>query len=461
MGEFAARTVVRYRTLLLAVCMASCVGCEPAEKSGNNTLESKATMRLTIISPHSERIRSTFSDAFARWYDSNFQRDVTIEWIVRGTPQCVEYISDIFEGRNVDAGMKTPDLMFGGGLSYHRALAAKDRCFAMDLGDALAGIPADVHGLPTRDDKNRWVATGLSSFGILFNDADCTARGVEPPSTWTDLADPRFSGWLSIADPAKSGSNRQCMMLILQHQGWDEGWGTLVRILANARVLESGSVRGHDQIASGVMLGGFSVNFDGLRRVQENPGSLRYINPSGATAVTPDIVSIVKTAADARLAEQFVKFCLSDEGQATWSALADGEGHSSHTLYHYPIKPSLYESHQGKLSVPDNPFETDLGVQVDQKLAAKQSKALVHVAAAICNENHILLQQVWSAIRDAGMPKVAVDKLCEPIVSEREAFEAIAGLKGGDSDTAALRKKWSVAFRSQLEAVMALATGPE
>jgi ABC-type Fe3+ transport system substrate-binding protein len=462
MDKLAAGHGVTRGLFVVAICLASLTGCEPAQEATGSSLQTKPVLKLTIISPHNQRIRDTFAEAFSRWYDQKFHRTVAIDWIVRGTPQCVEYIDDLFEGRNIDGAMKTPDLMFGGGLTYHRALAAHNRCFELELGDALEGVPGDVHGLPTRDEQNLWVATGLSSFGILYNAADCKARGIAPPKTWSDLADPRFAGWLSIADPAKSGSSRQCMMLILQQQGWKQGWETLSRILANARVLESGSNQGHDQIASGVMLAGFAVNFDGLRRVQENPDKLQYVNPPGATAVTPDITSVLKTAADARLAQQFVRYCLSDEGQAIWSTKAEGRDDSDHTLYHYPIKPSLYESHKGKLAVEDNPFETDFGIRIDQSVALRQSGALVPMTSAICNENHILLQQAWATIQRAGMNEAVLAKLFEPIVSEQEAYDAVEKSHGADEPQGhALHQEWSNTFHKQIEEAMALASATE
>ncbi len=462
MHKFAADIGIVRSFLVMAIGLATFAGCEPADESTGVGATPKIPLKLTIISPHSERIRNTFADAFSKWYDQNYQKSVSIEWIVRGTPQCVKYIDNLFEGHDAQGAMAAPDLMFGGGLEDHRGLAARDRCFELDLGDSLDGVPADIHGLPVRDEKNRWVATGLSTFGILYNEADCKARGIEPPTTWTDLADPRFDGWLAIANPAQSGSNRQCMMLILQQQGWEEGWKTLVKILANARVLESSSTRVQDQVASGVMLACFAVNFDGLRRVQENPDSLQYINPPGATAATPDITSVLKTAADSRLAQQFVKFCLSDEGQAIWSMKAKGGDGAARTLYHYPIKPGLYESHKDQLAVADNPFVNDFGVRIDQDAAVKQSTAIIPMTGAICGENHIRLQQTWEAIQDEGMNDVALTKLCEPLIGEQEAYEALSKVQGvGDDEALAIHQKWSDAFRAKIEEAVQIAKGGE
>jgi len=445
--------------LSVVVFLVAGLGCSPSEEP-SPVISVKPPLKLTIISPHSERIRSAFAKEFSDWYDEKYGRLVQIDWIVRGTPQCLAYIEDLFSGRDFGRSLKTPDIMFGGGISYHAALAKQGRTFKLDLGDAVSGMPADVRGIPTRDAEDQWVATGLSSFGILFNSADCAKRDIEVPKTWTELADPRFAGWLAIANPAVSGSYRQSMMLILQQQGWDEGWGTLVRILANARALDPGSTRAHDQIETGTMLAGFAVNFDGLRRVQDHPSTLRYVNPAGATAATPDIVSVLKTATDTRLAEQFVRFCLSQKGQATWCVTASGRPGAKYSLHHYPIKPKLYETYAGKMGVDDNPFETDFGIKVDRALAVKQAVVLVPLTQAICGENHVLLQKAWAAIQSAGMNQAALAELCKPIVDEQDAYaKASLFQKPESAEALKIEREWSDLFRAKLDRVIALAQG--
>ena len=268
---------------LLAVTLTSC------EKEATSEAEVIAPQpeTLTIITPHSQQIRDAFEVGFSEWYRQSEGGYVTIEWIVRGTPQCVQYIEDIFAGSSGAGISKTPDLMFGGGIADHDFLTAKERTVRVDLAEEMASIPAEVRGLPTRHPDQQWFATGLSTFGIVYNDRVCRQWEIEPPTTWTDLAEPRFHGWLAVADPSASGSHRQSMMLILQSQGWEEGWPTLLRVLANSRALARGSTDVLRQIESGVFLAGFAVNFDGLALAHRSDGAIRYINPPDATAITP------------------------------------------------------------------------------------------------------------------------------------------------------------------------------
>jgi ABC-type Fe3+ transport system substrate-binding protein len=419
-----------------------------------------APRKLTIITPHSAEIREAFEMGFSDWCLAHRGTFAQIDWIPRGTPRSVDYISRVFSGLDDGGARLTPDLMFGGGIADHMLLAERGHSMKLDLGDALERIPAEVNGLPTRDPAGRWFATGLSSFGIVYNRRACRERGIEPPATWADLADPRFQGWLGVADPTASGSHHQAMIFILQSQGWERGWSTLIRVLANTRALVDSSSAVLDQIGAGVFLAGFAVNFDGLARVDRSAGELAYVNPPGATAVTPDVTSVLKSAADVQLAEDFIRFCLSDAGQATWSVKAEFRASGGATLYHYPIDPGLYATRANELSVTENPFETDFGMALDLELASKRGAALIPLVRAVCEENHILLQRAWGAVLAAAERPAALAELCAPLSDEPTALRMAAEHQHATPARAReIEAEWSALFREKCEKAISLAGG--
>ncbi len=443
--------------LLLPLSLASC----QKEKSTQAEVIAPKSETLTIITPHSQQIRDAFEVGFSNWYRENRGGYVTIDWIVRGTPQCVQYIEDIFNGSAGPAVAKTPDLMFGGGITDHEELARKDRSARVDLSEAMTDIPAEVRGLPTRHPDMRWFATGLSSFGIVYNDDMCRQRGIDPPTTWADLGDPRFRGWLAIADPSLSGSHRQAMMLVLESEGWNEGWGTLLRALANTRALALGSNDVLRQIESGILLAGFAVNFDGLALAHATDGKIRYINPPNATAVSPDVSSVLRCASNARLASDFLRYCLSTDGQLAWGAKSEEHNAYGPTLYHYPIDPKIYTEFAGKLAVAENPYEVDFGISADRVERGQQYvPALIPLVDAACGENHVLLQQAWEAVVDAGMPQDALAELTKAPMDEAEAIEAGKKLESaGPEEAARTREEWSTMFRDRYEHVLEMVNG--
>ncbi|TWT42366.1 Phosphoglycerate transport regulatory protein PgtC precursor [Phycisphaerae bacterium RAS1] len=432
------------RLLLAAVLPFLIIGCDDA--TDGDVVPPPKT--LTVITPHNQKIRNAFEVAFSNWHLAHHKAPVRIEWVFEGTPRCIEYIDNCFSGRNPE--QRFPDLMFGGGLRDHRALAEKRYSVKLEGLSEAGALPAEVAGLPTRDAEGRWFATGLTSFGILYNERACQARGIAPPQTWTDLADPRFFGWVGIADPASSGSNRECMALMLEKLGWNAGSAALIRILANSRAVGTRSTEVLDQVRAGVMLAAFSVNFDGMALADESDGALRYVNPSGATAVSPDVISVLSSAKDAALAREFVRYVLGEEGQALWGVAAQHRGTSAPTLYHYPILPAVYEKYDGKLSVTENPLKTDFGVRLDAG-GAKYQALLVPLTQAITGENHVLLQRVWGAAIQAGLPAATVAELAAPLVEEAAAAEAAARLASASTeDVRKVGAEWSRVFHARL-----------
>ncbi len=447
------------RWALLGACVAGIVlaGCE-RDPGPARTTPVKALQKLVIITPHSEDIRETFAAGFTTWHLVNRDGPVHVQWIYRGTPQCVDYIQDYAnagrEGRRADA----PDLMFGGGIGDHVRLAKADLTAPANLDDLIAELPERVHGVPTHDPEAHWIATGLSSFGILYHEQACQRRGIAPPETWADLADPRFYSWVSVAHPRGSGSHQECMVLILEHAGWEKGWGTLMRILGNTRALNARSRDALRQVEAGAALATFAVNFDGKSIAARNDGRLRYVDPPGATAVTPDIISIVTTGKEYGLAQDFIRYVLSEEGQALWGVHREHRSPHGTTLYHYPILPAVYEKQADHLAVDHNPVAEPFGMEVDPERTAQLGHLVKALVDAACGaENHIRLQQLWRRIIDAGMPAEALAALTAPPFDAVQALEHSETVADLDSPEAqALIAEWRQAFADKYAQVDAL-----
>ncbi|MCK4340757.1 MAG: extracellular solute-binding protein [Phycisphaerae bacterium] len=444
---------VRWKPLSYVVLLAGAVGlgglagCEQKAPLGTDHMP-KPPRKLTILTPHGGAIRETFETGFWNWHLEQRKTPVNITWIYRGTPQCVEYMRAAGGGVSEGERYTRADLMFGGGLSDHGKLAAEGFARAVDLGGALAEIPGDVHGTPTRDAQGRWFVTGLSSFGIVYNERACAQRGITPPTTWDDLADPRFYGWVAVADPLASGSHLECLILVVQHKGWADGWGTIIRILANARALNARSGDALRQVRAGTALATFAVNFDGMALAAESAGALKYIDPPGATAASLDIISVLSTASDIELAKDFVRYVLSEEGQALWGVIREHRAPYGETLYHYPIAPSVYEKYADHLAVAQNPLQVEFGLQVDPDQTTRWGSLLKPLVRAVCDEgNHVRLQQAWRAVIDAHLPPEALAELTAPPFDEQATPELSARFQA--ADTPELRQQvdeWTALF---------------
>jgi ABC-type Fe3+ transport system substrate-binding protein len=354
--------------------------------------------------------------------------------------------------------------MFGGGVTEHRLLGAGG--WAQALPDALpeeATLPKALLGVPLVDEQRYWHATALSAFGILYHKEAIAQRGLPVPRTWKDLAMPPYYGWVAMADPTRSGSNRFCLGLILQRYGWIKGWGLILRMAANSRVLLPSSSDVIGDVASGMCLAGLSVNFTALREIAlQGEDRLGFVSPSDALAITPALTTILNCGSNPEIAKRFLAYSFSEEGQSLW-ALRGGlagagedwdTGAIRQTLFRYPIMPSVYERFGDDLAVQGNPFRLQSDFKLDMDLEAKQAKIIAPLLVAACGENHVLLQQVWAKIIERGAPNLATKQLTLPPFDEQTAYELGARYAQGGEEAESLAKEWSAMFRSHYEQML-------
>lgn len=409
---------------------------------------------LTVVTPHNEKIRRTFQHNFSKWYAAAHGTSVDFRWVDLGTPECLAYVVDVAENSGRDDPRPKPDVLFGGGAADHAALAEKDLALAVDLSESTSAIPAEIDGVPTRDPQGRWYATGLSSFGILYNAEACRQRGIAPPTAWDDLAEPRFYGWIALSDPAGSGSTRECLLLILRQEGWESGWGVILRILANARALADRSAVALHQVALGVSLATVAVNYDGMDLADGSGGRLVYLNPPEKTGVSANAVCALRTGADPELARDFVRYCVGEEGQKLWGLNCEKRGGMGDTLYHYPINPSIYERYADQLALPENPLTNPFGVRIDPAAHVADAALLLPMIRAAVRRDHVLLQQAWAEVIEKGLPSAAVEELVRPPFDRQTLTDLCVDYNAAESGEAErMMTEWQDLFRAKYERV--------
>ncbi|HHN77849.1 MAG TPA: extracellular solute-binding protein [Phycisphaerales bacterium] len=356
--------------------------------------------RLIIITPHVEQIREEFARAFSAWHERHYGEPVNVDFRTPGGTSEIrrqleaEYRARLAEHRYtlekradgyevvMEPGTIGVDLMFGGGSYDHGRLARGVRTTLTGPdGEAIEtsvpmSIPAGLDEKELRDifGDNRigtqhlydpdqyWIGTALSSFGIVYN-RDAYARlGLEPPSSFNDLTDPRLRGWLALADPRQSGSITTTFDSILGNHGWDDGWRILREMCGGARYFTNASTKPPADVSSGDAAAGLAIDFYGRGQAQAvadagDPDRMGYIDPPGEVYIDADPISILRGGPDPELAGRFLRFVLSEEGQSLWQfpALsgpdgadnpvgADGEpmGPHTHELRRMPIRRSMY-----------------------------------------------------------------------------------------------------------------------
>jgi iron(III) transport system substrate-binding protein len=137
---------------------------------------------------------------------------------------------------------------------------------------------------------------------------------AQTPRDWFDLVQPAWSGKVSMPDPLLSGTSSDFVLAFIAQYG-DRGWEFFRTLRANGAVWPGPNAAALAPVTSGArwaLLAG--VGHTALDAKAQN-NTLDLIYPSSGTILIPRPIVILKSSPDKALAQRFVDFALSDEGQ--------------------------------------------------------------------------------------------------------------------------------------------------
>ncbi|RYE34252.1 MAG: extracellular solute-binding protein [Hyphomicrobiales bacterium] len=175
------------------------------------------------------------------------------------------------------------------------------------------GAPETIAGYPVNDPENRYLGFAVSGYGLVYNAAYLTARGLPVPRNWADLAAPVYAGHIGLTSPGRSGTTHLMVEALLQSLGWERGWalwsaigGNLATITARSFGVTAGVARGRFGI-------GISIDFLTEAGTAEGEGN-RFVLP-GETLFAPASIARLATSPNPKEAELVIDFVLSLAGQ--------------------------------------------------------------------------------------------------------------------------------------------------
>jgi len=306
-------------------------------------------VELVVIGAHNENIQAEFRWAFSLWHAERFGQRVRFDWrdVGGGGSSIQTYLLNVYGA----GGNPEIDVLWGGGEFPYIALAKGLPATGPLLEqlnlppDVFANVPEEFSGSRMYDKDRRWIGSALSGFGFLYNRGMMEKCRLAPPEHWDDLADRRFDNLLELADPNQSGSAAAAYkMIIVSGEDWPGGWAKLMGVMGNARRFSDSAGSAANSPVLGESLVATCIDFYGAMRVAESPGQLTYVTPRGQTIFTPDPIAVLKNPPHRQLAERFVEFVMSPQGQSLW-ALRVGEqgGPVRSPLGRQPIRRDVYE----------------------------------------------------------------------------------------------------------------------
>lgn len=204
-----------------------------------------------------------------------------------------KYATIVFDQFTKDTGIKVNFVRLSSGEALSRIIAEKDNPQV----DCLWGGPSDTYDagvaqgvfqqyVPKEADKvpanykskdGYWTGIGIIPLSFLFNNDFLKKNGLEAPTSWQDLLDPKYEKQLQMADARTSGTATERIYSLVQVMGEDEAYAYQKKMNKNIQMYTKSGAGGAMPVATGQAAGGIFYLVDALDIVQQGyPLSLTY-----------------------------------------------------------------------------------------------------------------------------------------------------------------------------------------
>ena len=354
------------RRLMLAAALTAIAGAASAQGIGD---------RLTIVTSFSKDLTVPFAAAFEKKYPGT-----KVEVQNRNSAAAIAFIRE--------TRSSPPDIFWASAPDAFEVL--KKNTLLQKYQPKAQGVADKVGSYPVNDPDGYYVGFAASGYGIMFNTRYTRANNLPAPKEWDDLKKPVYFGHVGISAPSRSGTTHLTVETILQGEGWDKGWATLLEIGGNLAQVSDRSFGVPDAVNSGQYGIGIVIDFFGLS-AKASGFPVEFVYPS-VTTIVPANVGIIANARNQQAAEAFVEFLLSEEGQ---QILLDPK------IQRLPVRPASYA--KAPAGYP-NPFtDKNLGAKVkfDADLSEGRYELLNSLYDRIVTFRLKELNAAWKAIHDA------------------------------------------------------------
>ncbi|MGH6768209.1 MAG: ABC transporter substrate-binding protein [Xanthobacteraceae bacterium] len=371
--------------------------------------------RLVIVTSFPKDLTGPFAKAFQKKYPGT-----KVEVQNRNTNAAVTFIRE--------TKSSPPDIMW----------ASSPDAFAVLKNDKLLqkyqpkakGIATKVGTYPVNDPEGFYIGFAASGYGIMYNTRYLKANKLPAPKEWGDLKKAIYFGHVGISAPSRSGTTHLTVETILQGEGWDKGWATILEIGGNLAQVSDRSFGVPDAVNSGQYGLGIVIDFFGLS-AKASGFPVEFVYPT-VTAMVPANVGIIANAKNQKAAQAFVEFLLSEEGQ---QLLLDPK------IQRLPVRLSTYKKAPKGYPNPFTDARFSKGVTFNADLSEKRYQLLNSLFDRVVTFRLKDLNAAWRAIQtteaklgtkaSASAKKMLADarRLATSVpVSEKEAVDpAIAG----------------------------------
>lgn len=330
-----------------------------------------AKTRIVVVTAYPEEVSTLFQRVFEAAHP-----DISVQIVWK-------------QGRDAFAFLSAPD---HGGADVYWAASSDNFPRLRDRG-AFERLAIDRTALPgmigkdrLSDPDDKFEAFEVAGYGLAFG-PQALWRDKAPPKSWRDAASPDLPGPVLMPTASRIGFAPSLYDIILQGEGWEQGWALLSEISANAVLSTKANMM--DAVEDGEAALAMTIDFIPLGAAA-NGHAIAFAYPA-RTAFLPAHVAKLAGAPQPQAAQAFIDFLLSQEGQRLLLAP---------DVNRHPVRPDAYPA-----SVQDeaNPFKAPASVVLvfDHALGGARRSLVATLFDVAIVERHDQIVRLWRRIHAA------------------------------------------------------------
>ena len=331
--------------------------------------------KVTIVTSYNKDMTGPFVAAFEKKHPGT-----KVEVQQRHTAAAVTFIQE--------TKSNPPDIFWASAPDAFEVL--KQNTLLQKYKPKAEGIATKAGSYPINDPDNFYTGFAASGYGIEYNTRYLKANDLPVPKEWDDLKKPIYFGHVGISAPSRSGTTHLTVETILQGEGWEKGWATLMEIGGNLTQVSDRSFGVPDAVNSGQYGLGIVIDFFGLSG-KASGFPVEFVYPS-VTAIVPANIGIIKSAQHQKAAEAFIEFLLSEEGQQILLLPK---------IQRLPVRLAAYDKAPAGFPNPFKNGKLGAGVHFDVDVSEKRYQLVNSLFDRVITFRLKELNGAWKAIHDS------------------------------------------------------------
>jgi iron(III) transport system substrate-binding protein len=184
---------------------------------------------------------------------------------------------------------------------------------------APVGLEKVRAGFRDASDVPSWVGIDAWFTAFCVNTTLLKANNLPMPTSWEDLINPVYKGYISMPNPDASGTGFLDVSNILQRKGEDAGWAYLDALHENIKVYTNSGSKPCRLAGSGDVVIGISFDYRAVQQRIDSPG-VEVVYPSEGSGWDIEANALIKKTTISPAARTFLDWAISDEIMVKYAA---------------------------------------------------------------------------------------------------------------------------------------------